>query len=324
MGDVDHHAKAVHLSDHLSPEVGEAVVPSLVQYSVGPVVGVVPSQGHIADSQLVKLAQHSQVVFDGVAALDTQYGRALALRRQPPYVGGGAGQPYLQGILSAELQGRQRKRISAQELTAERIVSALRRRVGDIPHRFAWNASHGQSAANRNRLLDYADETFESVLDANLRCAFLTSQVLARQLAGRDAPGSIVQIASISALQGMPFGAAYSAAKAALISLTRTMALEWGPLGIRVNAVAPGTIRVPRNQAGDDPERDRAILPLGRRGAPEDIAGAALFLLSDLAQWVTGQVLAVDGGASVKPSYLDETGLPVFVTDPKVRDRLLK
>ena len=106
MGDVDHHAKAVHLSDHLSPEVGEAVVPSLVQYSVGPVVGVVPSQGHIADSQLVKLAQHSQVVFDGVAALDTQYGRALALRRQPPYVGGGAGQPYLQGILSAELLDR--------------------------------------------------------------------------------------------------------------------------------------------------------------------------------------------------------------------------
>ncbi len=174
------------------------------------------------------------------------------------------------------------------------------------------------------RLLHYEDETFNTVLDTNLRCAFLTSQVLAQHLQGRDAAGSIVQIASISALQGMPFGAAYSAAKAALISLMRTMALEWGPLGIRVNAVAPGTIRVPRNQAGDDPERDRTILPLGRRGAPSDIAGAVLFLLSDLAQWVTGQVLAVDGGASVKPSYLDETGLPVFVTDPQVRERLLK
>jgi NAD(P)-dependent dehydrogenase (short-subunit alcohol dehydrogenase family) len=172
------------------------------------------------------------------------------------------------------------------------------------------------------RLLEYSDETFDGVLEANLRCAFLTSQVVAQHLARRGAPGSIVQIASISALHGMPFGAAYSAAKAALISLSRTMALEWGPLGIRVNAVAPGTIRVPRNQAGDDAERDRAVIPLGRRGTPEDIAGAVLFLLSDLAQWVTGQLLAVDGGVSVKPSYLDETGLPVFVTDPKVRDRL--
>lgn len=173
------------------------------------------------------------------------------------------------------------------------------------------------------RLLDYKDEDLETVLQANLRCAFLTSQVQARRLARRGAPGSIVQIASISALQGMPFGAAYAAAKAALISLTRTMALEWGPLGIRVNAVAPGTVGVLRNEAEDDPEQDRAVLPLGRRGTPGDIAGAALFLLSDLAQWVTGQTLAVDGGVSVKPSYLDESGLPVFVRDPQLRDRLL-
>jgi NAD(P)-dependent dehydrogenase (short-subunit alcohol dehydrogenase family) len=186
------------------------------------------------------------------------------------------------------------------------------------------NVVGGLPADRWERLLDYRDETFHAVLDANLRCALVASQAHARQLARRAAPGSIVQIASIAALQGMPFGAAYSAAKAALISLTRTMALEWGPLGIRVNAVAPGVVRVPGNQAGDDAERDRAVLPLGRRGAPDDIAGAALFLLSDLSQWMTGQLLAVDGGASVKPSYLDETGLPVFVTDPKLRDRVLK
>ena len=173
-------------------------------------------------------------------------------------------------------------------------------------------------------LLRYADATLDGLLDTNLRCAFLTSQALARELERQRSGGSIVQIASIAALHGMPYGAGYALAKAALLSLARTMALEWGPLAIRVNCVAPGTIRVPRAQAADDPARDRAVLPLGRRGAPQDIAGAVLYLLSDLSAWVTGQVLAVDGGASVKPAYLDEAGLPVFVSDAALRARLLR
>jgi NAD(P)-dependent dehydrogenase (short-subunit alcohol dehydrogenase family) len=131
-----------------------------------------------------------------------------------------------------------------------------------------------------------------------------------------------VQIASIAALEGMPFGAGYAASKAALLSLTRTMALEWGGYGLRVNAVAPGSVRVPRNGAAEDLEHERRAIPLGRRGHPEDIAGAVLFLLSDLSRWITGQVLAVDGGASVRPSYLDDDGLPVFVRDEALRRRL--
>lgn len=173
------------------------------------------------------------------------------------------------------------------------------------------------------RLLDYTDENLDAILETNLRLAFRTSRAFARDCADRGAGGSIVHIASIVAFEAMPFGAGYAMAKSALLSLTRTMALEWGPLGIRANAVAPGTIRVPRNQASDDAERDRKVLPLGRRGTPDDIAGAVLFLQSDLATWITGQVLAVDGGASVKPSYVDETGLPVFVSDPALRARLL-
>ena len=172
-------------------------------------------------------------------------------------------------------------------------------------------------------LLDYPEDTFDIVIDANLKVALQTSRAFAREVSERGMGGSIVQIASIAALHGMPFGAAYAAAKAALLSLSRTMALEWGPLGIRVNAVAPGTIQVPRNEAGEDLEQDRAVLPLGRRGVPADIAGAVTFLLSDLSSWVTGQMLAVDGGVSIKPAYLDETGLPVFVRDAQLRRRLL-
>lgn len=165
------------------------------------------------------------------------------------------------------------------------------------------------------------DATFDAVLRRNLRPAWLFSQRIAGDAIASGRGASIVQLASIAALEGMPFGAAYAMAKAALISLARTQALEWGPHGVRVNTIAAGTIQTPR--AGtSDAALDRRVLPLGRRGQPRDIAGAALFLLSDLAEWVTGQVLAVDGGASIKPSYLDEDGLPVFVQDDALRAHL--
>ncbi|MFL6242002.1 MAG: SDR family oxidoreductase, partial [Acidimicrobiia bacterium] len=75
--------------------------------------------------------------------------------------------------------------------------------------------------------------------------------------------------------------------------------------------------------SSDDAPADRAAIPLGRRGQPDDIAGAVLFLLSALSGFISGQVLAVDGGSSARPSYLDDDNLPVFVRDPELRARLL-
>jgi NAD(P)-dependent dehydrogenase (short-subunit alcohol dehydrogenase family) len=174
-------------------------------------------------------------------------------------------------------------------------------------------------------LLEVTPAAFDEVIHLNLASAFVTSKAVAARLVEQGTGGSIVHIASIAGLSAMPFGAAYSAAKAGMVALTRTAALEWGPYGIRVNAVAPGTVRVPRNQSestDEDSVEERAAIPLGRRGQPEDIAGAVVFLLSDLAGFVTGQVLVVDGGSSARPSYLDAANLPVFVRDAELRARL--
>jgi NAD(P)-dependent dehydrogenase (short-subunit alcohol dehydrogenase family) len=169
-----------------------------------------------------------------------------------------------------------------------------------------------------------APETFDAVLALNLRAALTTSQLVAERCKAHGRGGSIVYIASIAAFAGMPYGAAYAVAKAGLLSLARTQAVEWGRAGIRVNAVAGGTIRTPKSESEHASNRaeDVATIPLGRRGTPEEIAAAALFLCSDLASFVTGHTLTVDGGASAKPSFVDADNLPVFVRDPEMRARI--
>jgi NAD(P)-dependent dehydrogenase (short-subunit alcohol dehydrogenase family) len=174
-------------------------------------------------------------------------------------------------------------------------------------------------------LLDLDEERFDAVVRRNLHSAFVTSRAVARRLVDQRRGGAIVHVASIVGASAMPFGAPYAAAKAALLSLTRTAALEWAPAGIRVNAVAAGTVRTERNRAASAPEgsaEDAAGIPLGRRGLPADVAGAAVYLLSDLASFVTGQAIVVDGGASVRPGFLDDDGLPMAVRDDELRARL--
>jgi 3-oxoacyl-[acyl-carrier protein] reductase len=169
--------------------------------------------------------------------------------------------------------------------------------------------------------------SFAAVIELNLQSAFVTTQAVARRLVDRGGGGSIVLVSSISGTSAMPFGAPYAAAKAGVLALMRTAALELGPRGVRVNGVAPGTIRTAHSERGtptvDSPEEQLAV-PLRRRGAPDDIAGAVLYLLSDLASFVTGHTLVVDGGSSVLPSFLDRDGLPVFVHDDALRSRLLQ
>lgn len=229
-----------------------------------------------------------------------------------------------QAMAAIESVGGRARRCVVDAATAEGARELVEQagRAGPQLHGLV-NVVGGMQPSHWAPLLDYTEANLDSLLRSNLKVAFLTSQAFARFQQAHGQGGSIVQIATIAALQAMPFGAGYATAKAGLLALARTMALEWGPLGLRVNAVAPGTIQVPKNAGSGETDRDRAVIPLGRRGRPEDIAGAVLFLLSDLASWITGQLLAVDGGASIRPGYLDETNLPVFVRDGALRRRLL-
>lgn len=154
-------------------------------------------------------------------------------------------------------------------------------------------------------LLEIDDELWQWHQDICLRHVFLALQYGGRKL--RDAGGgSMVFVASASGISSAPQHAAYGAAKAGVMSLVRSGAEELGPLGIRVNAVAPGVVWTPRvsgylGEAGR--ERNAANAPLRRVALPADIAATILFLASDLAGYVSGQTLSVDGGVGVKFPY---------------------
>lgn len=155
----------------------------------------------------------------------------------------------------------------------------------------------------------------------NLETMFFMSQAVAAELKRRGRPGSIVSISSISGMNTAPFHIAYGTAKSAITAATRTMALELAGHDIRVNAVAPGVTKTPASgtYVDEDPERDRRAVALGRRGRPEEIAGAVLFLLSDLSSYITGQTLLVDGGLSLKWGHLGADNTSLFLKDETFR-----
>jgi len=149
-------------------------------------------------------------------------------------------------------------------------------------------------------VLDITLEHWDEILDINLRGMFLVAQGVARRMTARANGGSIVMMSSTNAFEGEAGYAHYNASKGAITMLARTMAVELGPRGIRVNALCPGKIQTPLQAKAEDAAyteryvRDK--IPLGRSGTVEEVAAAYAFLASDEATFITGELLVVDGG----------------------------
>ncbi len=165
---------------------------------------------------------------------------------------------------------------------------------------------------------------WRELFTANLETMFFMSQAVAAEIRAQGSPGSIVSVSSISGMNTAPYHVAYGTAKAAIVAATRTMAAELAAEGIRVNAVAPGVTETAASATyvDADPERDQRAIAMGRRGTPEEQAGAILFLLSDLSSYITGQTILVDGGLNLRWTHLGADNTSLFLKDESFREAI--
>src|SRR5215216_804423 len=151
----------------------------------------------------------------------------------------------------------------------------------------------------RKPATEYTPEDWHRIIDTNLSGVFYVTQAVARGMLARGY-GRILSIGSVSSLLGHPYHAPYAASKGGLAIMTKSLATEWAPRGVTINAIGPTytETNLTRGFADDPVTREKLIaaIPMGRLGTPEDLAGAAVFLCSDAARFVTGQTLYVDGG----------------------------
>jgi NAD(P)-dependent dehydrogenase (short-subunit alcohol dehydrogenase family) len=185
------------------------------------------------------------------------------------------------------------------EADAERVVEQAVERFGRID--ILVNAVGGGAGKELHGAEVYPREAWDWIMELNVRSAVVPTQAVARQLLTQGEGGRILNISSVRANLGIRAGySAYVAAKGAISSLTRQWATEWAPHGIRVNAIMPTFVDTPQVASMlADPDFKAGIvnrIPMGRVGETRDLTGPAIFLCSDAASFVTGQILGIDGG----------------------------
>ena len=239
-------------------------------------------------------------------------GRAIALRyaregaavvvadlRELPVPGG----PEAEGDVSThaliEREGGRSTFVSCDVTSGHEVAAAMQAAL-DAFGRLDIAVANAGINIDIHDLVDEPFEQYERVVAINQHGVWWTCKEAARRMIEQAEGGRIVALASIAGLVGTPTGVAYNSSKGAVVQLVRTLALQLAPHGITANAICPGWVRTSMTaETQSDPvllERALAVHPLGRLGEPEDVAGAAFFLASDDAAWVTGVMLPVDGG----------------------------
>jgi NAD(P)-dependent dehydrogenase (short-subunit alcohol dehydrogenase family) len=188
------------------------------------------------------------------------------------------------------------------QATIDRIVEVGLKEFGYID--VLVNNAGSASAADVGRLLDMDEGQWDRVVDLNLKWTFFTTQAVVRTM---TRGGSVINISSRSGSQPCPMTGQYGAAKAGLESLTGTMAVEWGHLNIRVNAIAPGVVLTESSSSmGSESRRRRQIetVPLRRLGVVDDVGPLAVYFASDESGWTSGTVVQVTGGSRIPVGVL--------------------
>jgi gluconate 5-dehydrogenase len=208
-------------------------------------------------------------------------------------------QAALDGVTAAGSDGLAITADATDEADAERMVRETVDRFGRVD--ILVNAVGGGAGKVLHPAEEYPREAWDWIMELNVRSTLVATQAAARQMIGQGEGGAILNITSVRANLGINAGySAYVAAKGAISSLTRQWATEWAKYGIRVNAIMPTFVDTPQvAMLLGDPDFKAGIvsrIPLGRVGETRDIVGPAIFLVSDAASFVTGQVLGIDGG----------------------------
>jgi NAD(P)-dependent dehydrogenase (short-subunit alcohol dehydrogenase family) len=243
------------------------------------------------------LAGRVAVVVGGTSGIGLAVARGLAeagadvapTSRRPDQVEAAAGQ--------ITALGRRTHRVATDVTRRESLEATLVSILGALGRVDILVNAAGRT--ERKPTLEVDEASWAAILDTNLTGTLRSCQVFGRHMLERGY-GRIVNIASLSSFVALFEVAAYSASKAAVVSLTQSLALEWGPRGVNVNAIAPGVFPTDLNRSLlEGTARGREFLlrtPLKRFGKVEELAGAAVFLASEAASFVNGEVLAVDGG----------------------------
>jgi NAD(P)-dependent dehydrogenase (short-subunit alcohol dehydrogenase family) len=177
---------------------------------------------------------------------------------------------------------------------ARRLVAEAERTLGPIDV-----LVNNAAIFPRAPFLELGEETWDAVLDTNLKATFVCSQEAARRMVAAKRPGAIINLASGAPYRGSLRATAYMASKLGIVGLTRGMARELAPHGIRVNAIAPGIVNTAMPRLGNTEDALAALAranPSGRLGEPDDIADVVVFLATDAARYLAGQVIHVNGG----------------------------
>jgi NAD(P)-dependent dehydrogenase (short-subunit alcohol dehydrogenase family) len=194
--------------------------------------------------------------------------------------------------------GQQGLALPIDVTNSQSVQSVVDRLLADFGRIDILVNSHGLT--KRMPSVDFPEEDWDRIIDVNLKGAFLCCQIVGRVMI-QQGRGSIINLASIGGLVALPTSVAYCASKGGVIQLTRTLGVEWAPLGVRVNAIAPSSFNTPmvRRVLDAEPEyRERVVskIPIGRIAEPTEIVGSVLYLASAASGMVTGAILSVDGG----------------------------